>query len=82
MLRLARSTDGALRVYRHTGDPAAPLAGTGDVLGLGWQAATAITLGDVTLDGKVDLVAGRRRHPALTAVHLRCTRGSAGRSGF
>ena len=54
---LARTAEGHLKLYRHTGSATAPISGGGEVLGVGWQAVTAITLGDVTLDGRTDIVA-------------------------
>jgi hypothetical protein len=50
------SGTGELRVYYHTGNPAAPFTGTGTLIGTGYDAMDSINIGDITLDGFVDLL--------------------------
>ncbi|GIH07568.1 hypothetical protein Rhe02_56350 [Rhizocola hellebori] len=50
------ASTGDLRVYYHTGNPAAPFTGTGTLIGTGYETMNSINVGDLTLDGFVDLL--------------------------
>ncbi|GAA4972167.1 FG-GAP-like repeat-containing protein [Actinoplanes utahensis] len=52
---LGVASDGALSLYAHSGDNAAPY-GTGRQVGTGWAAFAHVTAADVTGDGKADVV--------------------------
>ncbi|HWO60729.1 MAG TPA: VCBS repeat-containing protein, partial [Umezawaea sp.] len=55
---VAARPDGTLLLYTNTGDGNAPY-NTGTVIGSAWQQFRNVTLGDVTGDGRADLVAAR-----------------------
>ncbi len=60
-----RASNGELTLFAHTGNPAAPFNGTGDVIGVGFGGMDAINAVDMTLDGKPDLVTRRASNGEL-----------------
>ncbi|GLZ77987.1 hypothetical protein Afil01_27940 [Actinorhabdospora filicis] len=65
---------GDLRIYNHSGNPGSPY-GSSIVVGSDWDTMTAVNVGDVNLDGKLDLI-GRdtngnlRAYPGNNANHF------------
>ncbi|HWO60730.1 MAG TPA: GH25 family lysozyme [Umezawaea sp.] len=55
---VAARTDGTLRLYLNNGNDSSPYS-TGTQIGSTWQQFRDVTLGDVTGDGRADLVAAR-----------------------
>ncbi|XVU28388.1 peptidoglycan DD-metalloendopeptidase family protein [Actinoplanes sp. CA-054009] len=53
-----RSSDGALLLYQNTGDDDQPYA-SGEVVGSSWQQFNRFMVGDVTGDGRADIVVSR-----------------------
>ncbi|WP_199565823.1 S8 family serine peptidase [Spongiactinospora rosea] len=53
-----KASTGELLLFAHAGDPTAPFRGTGTgiVVGTGFDAGNALLPGDLTLDGKADLL--------------------------
>jgi len=54
---VTREADGRMWLYPHNGNTTAPPYDTRRVIGAGWQSTTALLLGDVTRDGRNDVVA-------------------------
>ncbi|WP_229075517.1 FG-GAP-like repeat-containing protein [Actinoplanes sp. DH11] len=65
---LAVRNDGALLLYAHGGDNAAPY-GTARQVGTGWAGFRQVTAGDVTGDGKADVVAAAGDGALLLYAH-------------
>ena len=52
---IAQKTNGALLLYRGTGNGANPLAGSPGVIGTSWTGGLLAALGDITEDGRTEL---------------------------